>query len=287
MTTQILEGISLRNSTIERLSTKIKLLSVQPTLAVIQIGNLADSTAFIKAKKAFGDKIGARVTHTILPDKIKMDGVVALIKKLNADSSVQGILVQLPLPSHLDKHTIIDTIDPKKDVDGLTSTHTQELWEDGSDIILPATARGILALLDHYNIQVEGKKVVVVGRSTLVGKPTAIALLNRNATVIICHRGTENLKEETRRADILIVAIGKAKFINKDFVRSGQVVIDVGINITSESKPRQEVGKKSFVGDVDFEEVSKIVSAISPVPGGVGAMTVASLFENLLDIVEK
>jgi methylenetetrahydrofolate dehydrogenase (NADP+)/methenyltetrahydrofolate cyclohydrolase len=287
MSAQILEGITLRDATIQRLSAKIKTLSVQPTLAVIQIGDKADSTSYIKAKKAFGEKIGARVLHEVLSEKVTVSEVVALIQKYNADNSVHGIIVQLPLPVHLDQHTILEVIDPKKDVDGLTSTHTQELWEDGSSIVLPATTRGILALLDCYHIPVEGKKVVIVGRSVLVGKPTALAFLNRNATVTICHRGTKNLEEETRRADILIVAIGKAHFITKDFVREGQVVIDVGINTVADGKLQEEAGKRKLVGDVDFENVSKIVSAVSPVPGGVGAMTVASLFENLLDLASE
>ncbi|TAK57186.1 bifunctional methylenetetrahydrofolate dehydrogenase/methenyltetrahydrofolate cyclohydrolase [Patescibacteria group bacterium] len=284
MSGQILEGISLRDATIQRLSARVKTLSAQPTLVVVQIGDRADSVAYIKAKKSFGEKIGARVIHEMLPEKVSSDAVVSCIKKHNTDHSVHGIIVQLPLPVHLDQHTILEAIDPKKDVDGLTSTHTQELWEDGSEIVLPATTRGILSLLDCYQIPVEGKKVVIVGRSVLVGKPTAMAFLNRNATVTICHRGTQNLSEETLRADILIVAIGKPHFITKDFVREGQVVIDVGINTLADGKLQEEVGKRKLVGDVDFENVSKIVSAISPVPGGVGAMTVASLFENLLDL---
>jgi methylenetetrahydrofolate dehydrogenase (NADP+) / methenyltetrahydrofolate cyclohydrolase len=287
MSVQILEGISLRDATIQRLSAKIKTLSVQPTLAVIQIGDRADSSAYIKAKKSFGEKIGARVIHENLPEKATSEEVIAQIKKHNADHLVHGVIVQLPLPVHLDQHTILEAIDPEKDVDGLTSVHTQELWEDGSSIVLPATTRGILALLDCYQIPIEGKKVVIVGRSVLVGKPTALAFLNRNATVTICHRGTKNLEEETRRADILIVAIGRAHFITADFVREGQVVIDVGINTVSDGKLLEEVGKRKLVGDVDFENVSKIVSAISPVPGGVGTMTVASLFENLLDLVQE
>ncbi len=284
MLVQILEGISLRDATLQRLSLQVKGLPVQLTLAVIQIGTRDDSTAYIKAKKSFGEKIGARVLHITLSEKATSDEVLSEIKKLNEDTSVHGIVVQLPLPVHLDQHTILEAIDPKKDVDGLTSRHTQELWEDGSEIVLPATTRGILSLLDCYQIPIEGKKVVIVGRSVLVGKPTALAFLNRNATVTICHRGTKNLEEETRRADILIVAIGRAHFITADFVREGQVVIDVGINTVSDGKLQEEVGKRKLVGDVDFESVSKIVSAISPVPGGVGAMTVASLFENLLDL---
>lgn len=287
MSEQILEGISLRDATIQRLSAKIKALSVQPTIVVIQIGDRADSSAYIKAKKSFGEKIGARVIHEVFPEKATSEIVISQIAKYNVDHSVHGIIVQLPLPVHLDQHTILEAIDPKKDVDGLTSTHTQELWEDGSEIVLPATTRGILSLLDCYQIPVEGKKVVIVGRSVLVGKPTALVFLNRNATVTICHRGTQNLAEETRRADILIVAIGKAHFITKDFVREGQVVIDVGINTVSDGKLQEEVGKRKLVGDVDFESVSKVVSAISPVPGGVGAMTVASLFENLLDLIKE
>ena len=227
---------------------------------------------------------------------------------LNSQFDVTGIIVQLPIPIHLDKDAIIDAIDPKKDVDGLTSTNLKLLWENKSEGYLPATTKGILTLCDFYKIPTGAKKVVVVGRSFLVGKPTALAFLNHDATVTVCHKETRNLKAETRNADILVVAVGKPNLITKDHVKPGQVVIDVGINVVNGqhprgeiktkpgehpggekglSKPETEPSNRRIVGDVDFDNVSKIVQAITPVPGGIGPMTVASLFENLLEAYKR
>jgi methylenetetrahydrofolate dehydrogenase (NADP+)/methenyltetrahydrofolate cyclohydrolase len=276
----LLDGKKLRDLTIVRLKNEIAEVAAEnavqtPQLAIVQVGDLAESNSYINQKKLFADKIGVAVLHKIHPNKVSEDDLIAEIRKLNKDEKVHGIIVQLPIPEGLNKEKIIDAIDPVKDVDGLTAVNLKKMWANDEQAILPATILGIISLLEHYEIPIEGRKVVVVGRSTLIGKPLAIALLNENATVTVCHRYTENLKEETRRADILIVAAGSANLITKDHVREGQVVVDVGIN--------SEIAKKSLTGDVDFEAVKNIVSAISPVPGGVGPMTVASLFQNLVN----
>lgn len=259
-----------------------------PQLAILQIGDLAESTAFITQKKNFAEKIGAKVIHKTYPAKVSEEELITDIKKLNSDSKIHGIIVQLPIPASLDKQKILDAVAPQKDVDGLTATNIKRLWSRDDRVILPGTVRGVISLLEHYEIPIDGKKVTVVGRSMLVGKPLATALLNKNATVTVCHRQTKNLATETSQADILVVAAGSTHLIGKDFVKKGQVVVDVGINFSSAKtgispKPENEIPKQKMVGDVDFEAVKDIVSAISPVPGGVGPMTVASLFQNLVE----
>ncbi len=269
----LLDGKIARNSLASELKKMISNLSIKPKLAIIQVGDRKESNTYITQKKIFAEKIGAEVNHIKFLENVSEDEVCVEIQKLNKDNSVHGIVVQLPLPLDLDKNIIIQNIDPLKDVDGLTSVNTKLLWSNERGHI-PATARGILTLLDYYKIPIKGKKVVVVGRSELVGKPVAMALLNRDATVTVCHLETENIKLETQRADILVVAAGDPEFITKDFVKEGQVVVDVGISVLQDKK---------LVGDVKFDDVKGIVSAISPVPGGVGPMTVLSLFQNLLD----
>ncbi len=282
-TAMILDGKILKTAIAERLKATITTFETKPTLVIIQVGEKVESTTYINQKKLFGETIGAQVLHTQFPETVDQDTVVAEIERLNREQAVHGIIVQLPLPKHLNAEHIIDTILPHKDVDGLTALNTKKLMY-GEKGIVPATTRGILTLLKHYNIALGGKKVVIIGRSNLVGKPTALALLKENATVTMCHRYTQNISEETKRADILIVAAGTPKLITENHVRPGQVVIDVGITAV---EIRTETGelKKKLLGDVDFEAVSPIVEAITPVPGGVGAMTVASLFENLVEAV--
>lgn len=295
----LLDGKKLRDMTADRLKDEVaEAVSTsgvsQPQLAILQVGDLAESNSYIAQKKLFAEKIGAKVLHIVHPDKISEDDLIAEIQKLNRDEKVHGIIVQLPIPAELNKQNIIDAIDPIKDVDGLTATNVKRLLANDEQAIVPATVLGVMSLLEHYNIPIDGKKVTIVGRSMLVGKPLAFALLNENATVTICHRHTENLKKEARKADILVVAAGSPHLITKDHVREGQVIVDVGINfvetekttktasLSPQHKPEDEIPKKHMVGDVDFENVKSIVSAISPVPGGAGPMTVASLFQNLV-----
>ena len=309
MSAKILDGKALSEKIAEKLRSQILALRTKPKLVIIQVGDLPESNAYIGRKVKFGEKIGTIVNHKKFDNNISQESLITHISSLNTNFSVTGIIVQMPLPKHIDKDEIIDSIDPAKDVDGLTSRNLKLLWENKTTDyssseqrgprslstlssrpkgsrqartinagFIPATTKGIISLLDEYKIPIEGKHVVVVGRSFLVGKPTFLALLNRDATVTVCHKHTRNLKQETRNADILIVAAGKPNLIGKEHVHKNQVVIDVGINaIENEDGPHYKL-----VGDVNFVEVSKIVKSISPVPGGAGPMTVASLFENLL-----
>lgn len=298
--TKILDGKLVRDKIAANLTKKIQKLTAvplgrKPRLAIVQVGNLSESNAYIRQKILFGKKIGAIVNHLNLEQKVDEKKLINHITKLNQQTAIDGIIVQLPIPQHLNKNKIIDSIDPKKDIDGQTSINFKRLIENDPSGLIPATTKGIMTLLDHYKIPLSGKNVVVVGRSSLVGKPTALALLNQNATVTICHSKTKNLAEQTKKADILIVAAGKPKLITKNHVSKNQVVIDVGINVVGEpiqknlikqtlgQRPENEPESRKLVGDVDFDEASKVVDAISPVPGGVGPMTVASLFENLLE----
>lgn len=265
---KILDGKALNLLIAEGLQQKIAKLKTKPKLVIIQVGAREESNTYIKHKLKFAETIGAVAEHIKLAETISETSLLSRIEKLNTDKSVHGVIVQLPLPKKIDSKVISQAILPEKSV-------------DGSPFFIPATTRGILTLLDHYKVPVAGKKAVVVGRSELVGKPTALALLDRGATVTICHSQTKNLAAETKTADILIVAVGKPKLIGPKHVSKHMIVIDVGINPTS-----HKLRGASIVGDVDFPKVSKIVRAISPVPGGVGPMTVASLFQNLFDAYE-
>jgi methylenetetrahydrofolate dehydrogenase (NADP+)/methenyltetrahydrofolate cyclohydrolase len=259
----LIDGRKAREYYIPILQGKIKAFSFIPQLAIIQVGNRSDSDSFIKAKKSFAKKISVREIHVQLADTVTQDEIIAIIKKYNQDLTVQGIIVQLPLPIHLNQNTIIDSIDLKKDVDGLVS---------GTSFI-PATARGIGELFDFYNIDLKNKNVAVIGRSRLVGSPIARMCEKRGAHVTVCHKGTENISEITRKTDIVIVAIGQPKLIDEKYFSNDQIVIDVGITKID----------GVIYGDVDFEKVKDTVSMITPVPGGVGQMTVLALFENLVD----
>jgi len=288
MSATILDGKKLNEKIAAKLKAEISRLRSKPKLVIIQVGDLAESNAYIGRKIKFGEKIGAIVEHKKFPGKITQKELQTMIYKLNTDSMVHGVIVQMPLPKYINRDEIIDAIDPAKDVDGLTSRNLKLLWEAKGEGFIPATTKGVISLLDEYKIPIEGEHVVMVGRSFLVGKPTFLAFLNRDATVTVCHRHTKNLKQETRNADILIVAAGKANLIGKEHVSKNQVVVDVGINVINQpenrnQKPETEISGTTLVGDVKFEEVVKIVKAISPVPGGAGPMTVASLFQNLLE----
>ena len=212
-----------------------------------------------------------------LDASIREDELIEVIERLNQDHSVDGILVQLPLPSHIHEEKILDLIDPTKDVDGFHPSNVAKLLL-GQDGLVPCTPKGMMVLLDEIHYDLTGKEVVVVGRSNIVGKPVSLLCLQRNATVTIAHSRTKNLKEVCQRADVLIAAIGKAKFFNKEYVKEGAVVLDVGIN-------RDENNK--LCGDVDFDDVKDFVSYITPVPGGVGPMTIAMLLENTLQAYLK
>lgn len=245
------------------------------TLAVIQVGDDPASSVYVRNKKKGCEYIGIRSLSYELSGGISQQELLDLIKELNGKKEVNGILVQLPLPAHIDEDAVIRTIDPAKDVDGFHSQNVGALCI-GQPGFVSCTPAGIIQLLKRSGIQMEGKECVVLGRSNIVGKPMSLLLLRENATVTIAHSRTGNLKEVTRRADILIVAVGKRKMITKEYVKEGAVVIDVGIN-------RDENNK--LCGDVDFDNVEPLCSAITPVPGGVGPMTIAMLLHNCVETV--
>jgi methylenetetrahydrofolate dehydrogenase (NADP+)/methenyltetrahydrofolate cyclohydrolase len=284
MKTTILDGRATREKLLPELIKRVKALSFTPTLAIIQVGDRPDSTAFIKAKKAFAAKIGVVQKLIQVKENIPQSELIEIIKENNNDKTVNRIIVQLPLPIQLDRDAVIDAVDPKKDVDALTAFNVKRWLEGREDALLPATARGIRELLNEYKIELFGKKVTVIGRSMLVGKPIVTMCLNENATVTVCHSKTPDLAKETKKADVLIVAAGKPGLIQSKHIHKKQIVIDVGINTATGEKLDEEIEGAKLIGDVDFAKVSKKVSAITPVPGGVGPMTVLALFENLIDL---
>ena len=240
-----------------------------PGLTIILVGNNPASEIYVRNKVKDATNCGINANLIRFDETISEQELIDEVIKLNNDDTCHGLIVQLPLPNHINEQVIIDTISPDKDVDGFGILNKGKLFS-GLESIESATPKGIMKLLEEYNIDPKGKHAVVVGRSNIVGKPMAIMLLNKHATVTICHSRTENLSEITKQADILVVAIGKPKFITKDMVKEGAVVIDVGTNRVDDK----------LVGDVDFENVEPITSYITPVPGGVGPLTIASLLEN-------
>ena len=245
-------------------------------LAVIQVGNDPASTVYVSNKKKACEYIGIRSLAYELEEDTTEEELLELIEKLNADNSVHGILCQLPLPSHIDEKKVLNTISPQKDVDGFHPQNVGALVV-GEFGFVSCTPAGIIQLLKRSNVEISGKNCVVVGRSNIVGKPVSLLMLQENATVTICHSRTKNLQEVCKQADILIVAMGKPRFITKEFVKDGAVVIDVGIH-------RDENNK--LCGDVDFADVEPICSAITPVPGGVGPMTICMLMKNCVEAMK-
>ena len=249
---------------------------VECTLAVIQVGNDPASSVYVNNKHKACAYVGIRSLVYALPEETTEEKLLELIAELNERKDVHGILVQLPLPKHIKEETVLLNIDPKKDVDGFHPMNVGNL-NVGRKAYVSCTPAGIIELLKRSNIEIEGKECVVIGRSNIVGKPMATLMLQENATVTICHSRTKNLKEVAKRADILIVAIGKPKFVTAEYVKEGAVVIDVGIHRNEDNK---------LCGDVDFESVEPLASAVTPVPGGVGPMTIAMLMKNCVESVE-
>lgn len=287
MSAQILNGRVVRDARLAELKQTIAGFVKPPVLSIVQVGDREDSNAYIAQKAAFGEKLGVTVRRLKLPEATTQQEILAKVQTENADTDVRGIIVQLPLPSGVDQDTVIESIDPEKDVDGLTSRNVKLFLEGREAGVISATTRGVKELLEYYKIDLFGKHVVVVGRSMLVGKPIAMFALNENASVTVCHSKTADLAAETRRADILIVAAGKPNLITADHVREGTIVIDVGINTVKGEKLEEEIESRKVVGDVDFDSVKGVAAAVTPVPGGVGPMTVLALFENLADLCLK
>lgn len=271
----IIDGKALAKKVREDLKIECEELKKQriyPKLAVIMVGDNPASKVYVKNKNKACDEIGITYEEHLLPKDIKQQELNDLIKKLNDTKGVNGILLQSPLPEHLDINQAFKTISYRKDVDGFTPSSIGKLVM-GVDTFISCTPYGVMKMFQEYKIDLTGKEVVIIGRSNIVGKPLAQCCLESNATVTICHSKTKDLKKHTKRADIVIAAIGKAKFVTVDMIKEGAVVIDVGIN-------RNEDGK--LVGDVDYEKVREVASYITPVPGGVGPMTVAMLMTNVV-----
>ncbi|MBE5787293.1 MAG: bifunctional methylenetetrahydrofolate dehydrogenase/methenyltetrahydrofolate cyclohydrolase FolD [Clostridiales bacterium] len=269
MAAQLMEGLKSRVNTL-----KEKGISVG--LAVILVGEDPASQVYVRNKGKACEELGMLSETILMPAQTSQEELEALIEKLNADSRIDGILVQLPLPRHLDEAKALRRIVPEKDVDGFHIENAGKLFT-GQEGVIACTPKGIIHMLKEANVPLSGKHAVVIGRSNIVGKPIAMLLLNENCTVTICHSRTENLSAHTRQADILVAAVGRAKFVTADMVKPGAAVIDVGINRVD--------GK--VVGDVDFENVEKVAGHITPVPGGVGKMTIGMLMENTVEAAER
>ncbi len=274
---QIIDGKLVAAKTREQIAKEVAKLKSKGYdreigLAVIFVGNNPASEVYVRNKIKACEEVGIKSYLCKLPEESTFEDVADTIEQLNQNPDVSGMILQLPIPKHLDENELIDLIHPDKDVDGCTAAQKGRLWT-GRDSLIACTPYGVMKLLDFYGIPLEGRNAVVIGRSNLVGKPMAQLLLDRNCTVTLCHSRTKNLKEVTSSADIVVVAIGKAKFLKADMVKDGAVVIDVGMD-------RDENGK--LCGDVDYADVAEKCSYITPVPGGVGPMTVTMLIANTL-----
>lgn len=270
----IMDGKALAKKIREELKEKVKELNgknIYPKLSVIMVGEDPASKVYVKNKSKACQDVGIDYEEFLLDENTTMEELLKLIKELNEREDIHGILLQSPVPKHLDIQTAFEAIDYRKDVDGFHPINIGKLTI-GRDSFISCTPHGVIKILEEYNIDLKGANAVILGRSNIVGKPLAQCLLNKDATVTICHSKTKNIEEITRNADILISAIGKPRFVTSDMVKQGAVVIDVGIN-------RLETG---LVGDVDYEEVEKKASYITPVPGGVGPMTIAMLLHNVV-----
>lgn len=253
--------------------SELKKKGIHPCLAVIQVGNDPASAVYVGNKKKACAYTGIESRAYELPEETSQEELLELIRRLNQDNTVHGILVQLPVPDHMDEREIIHTISPAKDVDGFHPQNVGSL-SLGEEGFVSCTPAGIIQLLRRSGVEIDGKHCVVVGRSNIVGKPMAMLLLRENGTVTVCHSHTRNLKEICRQADILVAAVGKPRFFNADHIKEGAVVIDVGIH---------RLENRKLCGDVDFENVEKVAGAITPVPGGVGPMTIAMLMNNCVE----
>ena len=277
---KILSGKTVSQRVQEEMRKEIESLNekgINPGLAVIIVGDDPASQVYVGRKEAMCKELGMYSEKYELSKETTMEELVALVERLNKDDKINGILCQLPLPSHLDEKAVINTIVPEKDVDAFHPVNVGKIMIGDYDFV-PCTPAGIMELIKESGIEPEGKNCVVIGRSNIVGKPMAMLMLHKNGTVTICHSKTKDLKEITKEADILVAAVGRANFVTADMVKEGAVVIDVGMNRNSDGK---------LCGDVDFENVEKIAGAITPVPGGVGPMTISMLMKNTITAAKK
>ena len=281
MAARLIDGKALAQTVRDRIAAETKDLQtrtgVKPGLATILVGEDPASALYVRSKQKACEAAGIYIEDFKLPATASQAELLALVEKMNHDPNIHGILVQLPLPKQIDTKVILNAVDPMKDADGFHPYNLGKLVE-GNPVFEACTPKGIIAMIDSTGVAIEGKRAVVVGRSNIVGKPVALMLLHRHATVTVCHSKTKDLPAVCREADILVVAIGKAKFVTADMVKEGAVVIDVGTNRLADGK---------FVGDVDFEPVSHKAGWISPVPGGVGPMTITMLLANTLESAKR
>ncbi|MEM1484070.1 bifunctional methylenetetrahydrofolate dehydrogenase/methenyltetrahydrofolate cyclohydrolase FolD [Oscillospiraceae bacterium PP1C4] len=280
MKAKLIDGKAESAKLREALKAEVEALAedgITPGLAVVIVGDDSASQVYVRNKEKGCEELGIYSEKYALPAQTTQEELLALVDKLNKKPDIDGILVQLPLPKHLDEKAVIEAISPNKDVDAFHAENVGKIMI-GDYKFLPCTPAGIMELIKSTGIEVSGKECVIIGRSNIVGKPMAMLLLHQNGTVTICHSKTHNLAEVTRRADILVAAVGKAKFVTADMVKEGAVVIDVGMN-------RDENGK--LCGDVDFDAVCEIAGAITPVPGGVGPMTITMLLKNTIEAAKK
>lgn len=275
MTAKVLSGKTMSEELLKQQAEEVEQLKakgVAPGLAVVLVGEDPASQIYVRNKGLACEKIGIHSKTIRMDENSSQDEVLSVIDELNADPTIHGILVQLPLPRHLDERAVLARILPEKDVDGFHISNAGKLFS-GQEGVVPCTPKGIIHMLKQGGVELAGREAVVIGRSNIVGKPAAMLLLNENCTVTICHSKTKDLKEHCKRADVLVAAIGKPKFVTADMIKPGAAVVDVGINRVD--------GK--VVGDVDFEAVKEIAGYITPVPGGVGKLTISMLMENTLE----
>jgi methylenetetrahydrofolate dehydrogenase (NADP+)/methenyltetrahydrofolate cyclohydrolase len=277
---EIIDGKKIAAEIRGRIKEEAKRLAAegrQPGLAAVLVGDNPASVIYIRNKRKACEEVGIYSEEHKLPEAVKQEDLLKLILRLNNDPKIHGILIQLPLPKPLDTDRVLYAVSPKKDVDGLHPNNVGRLTM-GSPVFVPCTPAGVMAMLDYHKIPIEGRRAVIVGRSNLVGRPVSLLLMHRNATITVCHSRTRDIASVCREGDILIAAIGKPRFVTAEMVKPGAAVIDVGINRLPDGK---------LVGDVDYEEVSKKAGWITPVPGGVGPMTIAMLLKNTLESVKR
>jgi len=289
MTAKLIDGKAIAATIRGEIKAEVDAMKAKtgkvPGLAAVLVGTRKDSQTYVRMKKRACAEVGITSFGYDLPEDISQDELLKVVRELNANPEVHGILVQLPLPDHIDDEEILGAISLEKDVDGFHPLNIGRLsMKRREPLFVPCTPRGCIELLDRTGVEIEGKRAVVLGRSNIVGLPVAMLLLHRNATLTICHSRTQNLPDVVRQADILVAAVGRAEMVRGDWVKPGAVVIDVGVNAVDD--PTREKGYR-LVGDVAFDEVKEVASAITPVPGGVGPMTIAMLLRNTLDSAKR
>ncbi len=289
MTAQLIDGKAIAKTIQEELTAEVAMLKekygITPGLATVLVGDNPASQTYVRMKRKRSAEVGIHSVGPVLPADATQEDVEALVRELNADPSIHGILVQLPLPKHLNEEAVLNTISLEKDVDGFHPVNIGRLAMKGRQpMFAPCTPAGIIELIDRIGVPIEGKEAVILGRSNIVGLPVSMLLLKRNATITICHSRTRDLPSVTRRADILIAAVGRTQMVKGDWVKPGAVVIDVGINRVDD--PTRKRGYR-LVGDVDFDEVKEVAGWITPVPGGVGPMTIAMLLKNAVTSAKR